>query len=83
MRRWRPLLRDRRSRTSPAIDAGNNPLALGTDQRGDARTIDLSGPNAGDGTDIGAVELAPPGPTPAPAPATKAKCKKKHKKKHH
>jgi CSLREA domain-containing protein len=67
------------SATSPALDAGNNPLALTTDQRGDPRTVDQSGPNAADGTDIGAVERALP-PPPAP-PATKKKCKKhKHKK---
>ena len=65
--------------TSPVLDAGNNPLALATDQRGDPRTVDLSASNAADATDIGAVEVPPPTP---PAPATKAKCKKKHKKKH-
>ena len=72
--------------TSPAIDAGSNPLGLATDQRGDPRTIDLSPANAQDGTDIGAVELAAPTPSPSP-PVTppakkKPKCKKKHKKKH-
>jgi CSLREA domain-containing protein len=67
------------SATSPVLDAGNNPLALGTDQRGDPRTVDLSAANAADATDIGAVEVPPPTP---PAPAKKAKCKKKHKKKH-
>jgi hypothetical protein len=66
------------SATSPALDAGSNPLALGTDQRGDPRTIDLSAPNAGDSTDIGAVERE----APPPVPAKKVKCKKKHKKKH-
>jgi len=67
------------SATSPALDAGNNPLSLPTDQRGSPRTVDLSGPNAGDGTDIGAVERDAPAPAPA---AKKVKCKKKHKKKH-
>jgi CSLREA domain-containing protein len=65
--------------TSPAIDAGSNPLSLATDQRGLPRTADLAGPNAGDGTDIGAVEVSPPAP-----PVTTKKCKKrkkKHKKK--
>jgi hypothetical protein len=72
---------------SPAIDAGNNPLALSTDQRGQPRTVDLTPGNASDGTDIGAVEVgAPASPSPSP-PVTppakkKAKCKKKHKKKH-
>jgi hypothetical protein len=69
--------------SSPAIDAGRNPLALSTDQRGLPRTVDLGGPNSADGTDIGAVEVSPPAP-PAP-PATNKKCKKKkkkHKKKH-
>jgi hypothetical protein len=61
------------------LDAGNNPLSLTTDQRGEPRTVDQSGPNAGDGTDIGAVERAlPPPPTPPVHPAKK-KCKK-HKK---
>jgi hypothetical protein len=68
------------SATSPALDAGNNPLALGTDQRGDPRTVDLSPSNAADGTDIGAVEREAP-PVPAPV-SKKVKCKKKHKKKH-
>ena len=47
---------------SPAIDNGKNFSASSTDQRGFARIVDLTGdryPNAGDGTDIGAVELAP------------------------
>jgi hypothetical protein len=69
---------------SPAIDAGRNPLALSTDQRGLPRTIDLSPGNASDGTDIGAVELgAPPSPSPVPPPKKKAKCKKKKKHKKH
>jgi hypothetical protein len=69
------------SATSPALDTGNNPLALGTDQRGDPRTVDLSAANTADGTDIGAVEVGLP-PPPTPTTPTKAKCKKKHKKKH-
>jgi hypothetical protein len=47
---------------SPAIDKGKNFSASSTDQRGFARTMDLTDaryPNAADGTDIGAVELAP------------------------
>ena len=50
---------------SPAIDAGNNDLALGpdeqpldTDQRGFPRIVDIADvPNAAGGIDIGAVEL--------------------------
>jgi predicted outer membrane repeat protein len=73
--------------TSPAIDKGSA-FGLTTDQRGAgfARTFDLvSVPNAGDGTDIGAVELqaaealSPPATPPAQA-HPKKKCKKKHKK---
>jgi Ca2+-binding RTX toxin-like protein len=41
--------------SSPAIDAGANPLALPTDQRGLPRTL-------GSGTDIGAFELVTPPP---------------------
>ena len=50
-------------RRSPAIDQGNNffpffPFATATDQRGGPRTINQGGiANAGDGTDVGAVEL--------------------------
>jgi hypothetical protein len=49
---------------SPLIDAGDNVAnALATDQRGKARTYDDSGvSNAGDGTDIGAVEVHPSNP---------------------
>jgi uncharacterized repeat protein (TIGR01451 family) len=61
---------------SPAIDQGLSntigPLATTTDQRGSPRTIDdLNIANAflGDGTDIGAVELAAPNHAPV------AKCK--------
>lgn len=67
--------------SSPAVDKGFAPARLATDQRGQPRTIDVSVPNARDGTDIGAVEIAQGPPTPTPAPH-KAKCKKKHKKKH-
>ncbi|MFK8111753.1 MAG: choice-of-anchor Q domain-containing protein [Rubripirellula sp.] len=45
---------------SPAIDQGSNPIALTADQRGSAflRTIDDAEViNAGDGTDMGAVEV--------------------------
>jgi CSLREA domain-containing protein len=68
--------------TSPAVDKGFAPARLATDQRGQPRTVDVSVPNARDGTDIGAVEIAQGPPTPAPAPPRpKPKCKK-HKKKH-
>jgi len=74
-----PTLTQLPATSSPAIDAGNNPLSLSTDQRGLGRTVDLSGPNAADGTDIGAVEVGAPPVTPA---THKKKCKKKkHKKK--
>jgi CSLREA domain-containing protein len=73
-----PTLTQLPATTSPAIDAGNNPLALPTDQRGDPRTVDLAPPNATNGTDIGAVER---GVSPSPVtPVKKKKCKKKHKK---
>jgi CSLREA domain-containing protein len=75
-----PTLTQLPSASSPALDAGSNPLALATDQRGLPRTVDQSAPNAGDGTDIGAVERE--APAPAPASPAKPKCKKKHKKKH-
>jgi CSLREA domain-containing protein len=58
---------------SPAIDTGIS-NSLTTEQRGTARTVDRPPANAtgGDGTDIGAVELAvdppPPEPTPIPEP---------------
>ena len=77
-----PTLTQLPAAASPLLDAGNNPLALPSDQRGQPRTVDLSGPNSGDGTDIGAVEREAPAPAPTPAPAKKVKCKKKHKKKH-
>ena len=65
--------------TSPVIDQGHAPAELLVDQRGDARTVEtgLANADGGDGSDIGAVELArsavfipppPPAPTPAPAP---------------
>jgi hypothetical protein len=43
---------------SPALDAGNNPDALATDQRGAgfARVVNLAAANASDGTDVGALE---------------------------
>jgi CSLREA domain-containing protein len=69
--------------TSPAIDAGSNPLALATDQRGQPRTINGPPANAGDGTDIGAVERSEVATSPSPPvtqPPKKAKkCKKKKK----
>jgi hypothetical protein len=47
------------SATSPVIDRGNS-FGLGSDQRGVLRPIDFPAfPNAGDGSDIGAVELQP------------------------
>lgn len=57
-----PTLTHLPRRDSPAIDNGKNFSATNTDQRGPgfARTVDLADytyPNAGDGTDIGAVEL--------------------------
>jgi hypothetical protein len=78
-----PTLTQLPAESSPAIDAGSNPLALTTDQAGEPRTVDLSAANASDGTDIGAMERAlPPPPLPVTQPpATKAKCKKKKKHK--
>jgi CSLREA domain-containing protein len=82
-----PTLTQLPATSSPAIDAGNNPLSLSTDQRGQPRTVDLGPSNTSDGTDIGAVEVGVP-PTPSPTPPVtppakkKPKCKKKHKKKH-
>ena len=47
------------SGSSPVIDKGNS-FGLSTDQRGVLRPIDFPAiPNAGDGSDIGAVELQP------------------------
>ncbi len=45
---------------SPAIDQGNNPLALATDQRGMGfvRVFDSAPANIADGTDIGAFEAS-------------------------
>lgn len=58
---------------SPAIDAGFA-FGLTTDQRGLRRTFDFpSIPNAGDGTDIGALEVQPipsGGPTPSGSPGS-------------
>jgi hypothetical protein len=48
------------SGTSPVIDQGHAPKSETTDQRGDPRTVDVTGipkPPGGDGTDIGSVEL--------------------------
>lgn len=43
--------------SSPAIDQGDSPARLTTDQRGLARRVDNPPANKADGTDIGAVEL--------------------------
>jgi hypothetical protein len=79
-----PTLTQLPSINSPVVDKGSAPGNLTTDQRGLARTVDTSVPNAQDGTDIGAVELptGPPGPPPPPAAGgTKVgTLKKKHKK---
>jgi hypothetical protein len=77
-----PTLTQLPATTSPAIDAGSNPLALATDQRGQARTVDGPPANTADGTDIGSVERPERAPVPAPPAKKKPKCKKKHKKKH-
>lgn len=42
---------------SPAIDRGDDPGDVGTDQRGATRTVDLGPEDRLDGTDIGAVEV--------------------------
>jgi hypothetical protein len=68
--------------SSPAIDAGSNPLALPTDQRGQPRTVNGPPANAADGTDIGSVERPEGPPVPPQPPATHKKKCKKHKKKH-
>ena len=53
---------------SPAVDRGSS-SGLATDQRGLPRPVDLAGvANAGDGSDIGAVELQAQAETPAPKP---------------
>jgi hypothetical protein len=61
--------------TSPLLDKGRSPSKLKVDQRNAARLVDTALPNpasGGDGTDIGAVELAadavviPPPPPPPP-----------------
>jgi hypothetical protein len=53
------------SSASPVIDQGSA-LALATDQRGLQRPVDFASiPNAADGSDIGAVELQPPGSEPS------------------
>lgn len=64
--------------TSPVLDQGRSGAKNTKDQRGEARLVDTAlanPPGGGDGTDIGAVELAsaavviPVTPTPSPAPA--------------
>ena len=79
------------AQTSPAIDKGSA-SGLTTDQRGAAfaRTFDVpSIANAGDGTDIGAVELqateAPQSPAATPPSVQtppRKKCRKRKAKKH-
>lgn len=55
------------ARTSPVVDAGDSAASLELDQRGLPRRVqDPNVPNAGDGTDIGSVELPAPDPTPPP-----------------
>ena len=59
--------------TSPAVDKGDAPPRLDTDQRGGPRTLDgaPANPEGGDGTDIGSVEIdRVPGSTTTPPPAT-------------
>jgi CSLREA domain-containing protein len=61
--------------TSPVIDQGKAAAGLTTDQRGDPRSVVQSGvtePPGGDGTDIGAVELAtlPPSTPPSQPPSS-------------
>jgi hypothetical protein len=53
---------------SPVVDRGKAPARLLTDQRGLARTVEGDAPNApaGDGTDIGAVEVGDPAAAPPP-----------------
>lgn len=67
--------------TSPAIDTGDAPARLETDQRDQPRTRDgaPANPEGGDGTDIGSVEIdrvpapaAQPTPTPSPTPTPTA-----------
>lgn len=62
------------SNTSPVIDQGHAQAGLSSDQRGDPRSVDngKTKPPGGDGTDIGAVELAriPAPPPPQPPPPT-------------
>ena len=53
------------SSASPVIDQGSA-FGLATDQRGLQRPFDFGSiPNAGDASDIGAVELQPPGSEPS------------------
>ena len=84
-----PTLTHLPANTSPVIDKGNASSGLTTDQRGQPRTADATPANAGDGTDIGSVEL-PAGSGPPAPPAqggdlgTKVhNVKKKHKKRSH
>jgi CSLREA domain-containing protein len=76
--------------TSPAVDRGHKDL-FAFDQRGLARPFDnsaIANASAGDGTDIGSVELQagefpPPasgGAAPQQVPSQSKKCKKKHKR---
>jgi hypothetical protein len=65
--------------TSPVVDKGFAPGPLTTDQRGGPRTVDVSVPNARDGTDIGSVELAT-GPPAVPNTIFGAPKVKKNKK---
>jgi predicted outer membrane repeat protein len=81
-----PTMTRKPALSSPATDKGDA-FGLTTDQRGAgfARTFDVpSTQNAGDGTDIGAVELQasemPSSPPPLAQATPRKKCKKKHKK---
>lgn len=65
------------AQASPAVDQGESPTGLATDQRGEKRLVNSFVKNApgGDGTDIGSVEVqrftGAPGPVPpTPEPPT-------------
>jgi hypothetical protein len=84
-----PTMTQKPAAGSPVIDQGRNIGVFGgpiTDQRGSLRPFDvpaLAQPPAGDGADMGAVELTlaeatPPVITPPP-PTAKKKCKKHRK----